>query len=103
VDFAGDTVAQIDPPTGDTRAAHIFVAALGGSNFTDAEARWSKVLPSRNTATRECVAGLNGRQEPTPAVGDDRARSAQAISAHTIGIFHRASRDIPSGNFRISA
>ena len=28
VDFAGDTVAVIDPLTGDTRQAHIFVAAL---------------------------------------------------------------------------
>ena len=27
VDFAGDTVAVIDPLTGDIRAAHIFVAA----------------------------------------------------------------------------
>jgi transposase len=31
VDFAGDTVAVIDPLTGDTRPAHIFVAALGAS------------------------------------------------------------------------
>ena len=34
VDFAGDTVAVIDPLTGGTRQAHIFVAALGASNFT---------------------------------------------------------------------
>ena len=44
VDFAGDTVAVIDPLTGNTRAAHIFVAALGASNFTYAEARWSEGL-----------------------------------------------------------
>ena len=44
VDFAGDTVAVIDPLNGDTRRAHIFVAALGASNFTYAEARWSEGL-----------------------------------------------------------
>jgi len=44
VDFAGDTVAVIDPLTGDARAAHIFVAALGASNFTYAEGRWSEGL-----------------------------------------------------------
>ena len=31
--------------TGDTRQAHIFVSALGASNFTYAEARWSEGLP----------------------------------------------------------
>src|SRR6266849_592452 len=44
VDFAGDTVAVIDPLNGDTRPAHIFVAALGASNFTYAEGRWSEGL-----------------------------------------------------------
>src|ERR1700716_2535431 len=44
VDFAGDTVAVFDPLTGDTRQAHIFVSALGASNFTYAEARWSEGL-----------------------------------------------------------
>lgn len=44
VDFAGDTVAVIDPLTGDARPAHIFVAALGASNFIYAEGRWSEGL-----------------------------------------------------------
>ena len=44
VDFAGDTVAVIDPMTGEIRPAHIFVAALGASNYTYAEARWSEGL-----------------------------------------------------------
>ena len=43
MDFAGDTVAVIDPRTGDTRPAHIFVAACA-SNFPYAEARWSDGL-----------------------------------------------------------
>jgi transposase len=45
VDFAGDTVPVIDPATGEERRAHIFVAVLGASNYTYAEARWSEALP----------------------------------------------------------
>jgi transposase len=44
VDFAGDTVPVINPLTGEIRLAHIFVAALGASNFIYAEARWSEGL-----------------------------------------------------------
>ena len=42
VDYAGSTVDVIDAITGEVRAAHIFVAALGASNLTYAEARWSE-------------------------------------------------------------
>jgi transposase len=45
VDYAGQTVEVIDTATGETRAAQIFVAALGASNLTYAEARWSQSLP----------------------------------------------------------
>src|SRR5438552_15092309 len=44
VDFAGDTVAVFDAATGMERRAHIFVAVLGASNYTYAEARWSEGL-----------------------------------------------------------
>src|SRR6266513_332773 len=43
VDYAGDTVPGFDQVQGE-RAAHIFVAALGASNYTYAEARWSEGL-----------------------------------------------------------
>ena len=45
VDWAGDTTPVVDPATGEERRAHVFVAALGASNFTYAEARWSETLP----------------------------------------------------------
>ena len=45
VDWAGDTVPVIDPQTGDVRKAHLFIAALGASSYTYAEARWSEALP----------------------------------------------------------
>jgi len=45
VDYAGQTVAIIDRHTGEERAAQIFVAVLGHSNYTYAEASWSQQLP----------------------------------------------------------
>ena len=44
VDFAGDTVPVFDATTGTERRAHVFVAVLGASNYTYAEARWSEGL-----------------------------------------------------------
>lgn len=46
VDYAGQTVPVIDPLTGEIRSAQIFVAVLGASNYTYAEASFSQDLPS---------------------------------------------------------
>lgn len=45
VDFAGRTVDVVNPETGEVRAAQVFVAALGASSYTYAEAIWSQSLP----------------------------------------------------------
>jgi transposase len=45
VDWAGDTIPVVDAATGEEGRAHVFVAALGASNFTYAEARWTETLP----------------------------------------------------------
>lgn len=45
VDYAGQTLPVIDPRTGEIRSAQIFVAVLGASNYTYAEATWSQSLP----------------------------------------------------------
>ncbi len=45
VDWAGDTVPVIDADTGEVRRAHLFIAVLGASSFTYAEARWTETLP----------------------------------------------------------
>lgn len=42
VDYAGQTVPILDRHTGEARAAQIFVAVLGCSNFTHAEASWTQ-------------------------------------------------------------
>src|SRR5712675_2314037 len=45
VDFAGDTIDIFDPITGEVRAMKLFVAAMGASNYTYAEACPSESLP----------------------------------------------------------
>jgi transposase len=45
VDYAGPTVSVVDAVTGEIREAQIFVAVLGASSFTFAEATWTQALP----------------------------------------------------------
>jgi transposase len=45
IDYCGPTVEVIDPRTGEVRPAQIFVAVLGASSYTFAEATWSQGLP----------------------------------------------------------
>jgi transposase len=45
VDYAGQTVGIIDRHTGEIRQAQIFVAVLGCSNYTYAQASWTQTLP----------------------------------------------------------
>jgi hypothetical protein len=44
-DFAGDTIDIFDPITGEAHAMKLFVAAMGASNYTYAEACRSESLP----------------------------------------------------------
>ena len=46
VDYAGQTVPIIDPATGEITEAQIFIATLGASSYTFAEASASQDLPS---------------------------------------------------------
>lgn len=45
VDYSGKKTPIVDPLTGEIREAEIFVAVLGASNFTYAEATWTQTLP----------------------------------------------------------
>jgi len=45
VDYAGHTVDVIDLTTGEVRTAQLFVATLGASSYTFAEATWTQSLP----------------------------------------------------------
>jgi transposase len=60
VDWAGDTIAVVDPATGVEHRAHIFVAALGASNYTYAEARWTETLPDWVGAHVNALAAIGG-------------------------------------------
>ena len=44
VDYAGHTVGVVDRATGEERHAQVFVAVLGASNYTYAEATWTQGL-----------------------------------------------------------
>lgn len=45
VDYAGQTVVIIVRSTGEVRQTQVFVAVLGASNYTYAEATWTQSLP----------------------------------------------------------
>lgn len=45
VDYSGKKLAIVDPTTGEIREAEIFIAVLGASNYTYAEATWTQTLP----------------------------------------------------------
>jgi transposase len=45
VDYAGTTLDVVDADTGEVRKAQLFVAALGASSYTYAEATWTQTLP----------------------------------------------------------
>src|SRR5438034_1637408 len=60
VDFAGDTVPVLDAVTGEARESKIFVAVLGASNYTYAEARFSEARPEWICAHVNTFAFLGG-------------------------------------------
>jgi transposase len=45
VDYAGQTAGVIDRATGEVRQAQVFIAVLGASSYTFAEATWTQQLP----------------------------------------------------------
>lgn len=77
VDYAGATVAVLDPAGGPARAAQIFVAVLGASNLTYAEATWTQSVSDWIGAHTRTFAFLGG----VPAlVVPDNLKSAVARS-----------------------
>jgi transposase len=61
VDYAGDTVPVIvDRRTGEARAAHVFVAVMGGSSLSFAWASWSEKLPDWIDAHVQAFAYFGG-------------------------------------------
>jgi transposase len=63
VDYAGQTAPIIDRQTGEIRQAQIFVAVLGASSYTFAEATWSQKLPDWLGSHVRCFAFLGGTSQ----------------------------------------
>ena len=63
VDYAGQTMEVVDPETGEIREAQIFVATLGASSYTYAEAHWSQDLPNWIGAHVRALSFLGGVPE----------------------------------------
>jgi transposase len=60
VDYAGQKVPVIDPRSGEVHEASIFIAVLGASNYTFAEATWSQSLPDWIGSHVRAFAALGG-------------------------------------------
>ena len=60
VDYAGQTVELVDGRTGEVRAAQVFVAVLGASSYTYAEASWTQTLPDWIGAHARALAFFGG-------------------------------------------
>ena len=73
VDYAGHSVSIVDPTTGEVRNAQIFVAVLGASNYTFAEATWTQALPDWCASHVRALNFFNGVPE---IVVPDNLRSA---------------------------
>ena len=63
VDYAGQTVPVVDRSTGEVRQAEIFVAVLGASNYTFADATWSQSLPDWIGSHQRALRFINGTPE----------------------------------------
>lgn len=77
VDYAGQTVEVVDGRTGEVRQAQVFVAAMGASSYTYAEATWTQTLPDwigSHTRALAFFGGVPAQLVPdNPRVGVDRA------------------------------
>lgn len=63
VDYAGQTVPMVDPTSGEIHPAQLFVAVLGASNYTYAEAHWNQDLPNWTGAHVRAFAFIGGVPE----------------------------------------
>lgn len=63
VDYAGMCAQVIDPSTGAVREAQVFVAVLGASNYTYAEATWTQGLADWTGAHVRCFTYFGGVPE----------------------------------------
>ena len=63
VDYAGQTLPIVNPHSGEVQEAQIFIAVLGASNYTYAEATWTQSLPDWIGSHVRTFAALGGVPE----------------------------------------
>jgi transposase len=63
VDYAGPGIPVVNPHTGAVLEATLFIAVLGASNYTSAEATWSQALPDWIGSHVRAFAALGGGPE----------------------------------------
>lgn len=80
VDFAGDTGPVFDGLTGEVRAAKVFVAVMGASNYTFAQARFSEALPDWIGAHVDALTFLGG--VPKALVCDNLKAGVTVVSRY---------------------
>jgi hypothetical protein len=109
VDYAGQTVEMADGNAGELRTAQVFVAVLGASNYTYAEASWTQSLPdwiSSHVRTLEFLGGvprLSGlplRHVPSWCAPDDTPERPAMVAQHparNVGELGQDGRDCFNG------
>lgn len=104
VDYAGQTLAVVDPSTGELREAEFFVGALGASNCTFAELTWTRQACSGLCFLRDSLASSRTRalcSFPTQSYGcglvgaTERDSSADWRAIHVASSWHVAMRVLP--------
>ncbi|AWN17904.1 Mobile element protein [Salinisphaera sp. LB1] len=99
VDYAGQTASVVDHRTGELRSAQIFVAVLGASNYTYAEATWSQSLPDwlpdcSSLTTRQRIAAARSRSYCGASIASDGRREVEVgrviVTAQPLGAFEEA-------------
>jgi transposase len=86
VDYAGQTTAVVDRATGEVRQAQLFVAVLGASSYTYAEATWSQGLSDWLGSHVRCFAFLGG--VPAVVVPDNLKSAVSKVCLYEPDINH---------------
>jgi len=63
IDYCGPTVAVVDRHSGESRTAQIYVAVLGASSYTYADATWSQSLPDWIASHQRALRFIGGVPE----------------------------------------
>ena len=84
VDYAGTTLEVIDGATGEVKTAQLFVAALGASSLTYAEATWTQGLSDWIGSHTRAFAFIGG--VPAMVVSDNLRSGVGTVSNSVYGL-----------------